>query len=53
MAANGEGWIASVGVGVPSMEVALTEGTPGLSPDDLQLPTLPPVDEEVSLQGEK
>lgn len=29
------------------MKAALTEGTPGLNPEDLQLPTLPPVDEEV------
>lgn len=38
----------SVKLGVPSMEAALMEGTPGLTPEDLQLPALPPVDEEVS-----
>jgi len=40
------GWIPSVSAGV-SAETALLEGTPGLTPDDVYLPTLPPVDEEV------
>lgn len=43
------GWIPSVAPGVPSMEVALSEGTPGLTPEDLRLPALPPVDEEVGV----
>lgn len=41
------GWIPSVTAGV-SAEAALSEGTPGLAPDDLHLPALPPVDEEVN-----
>jgi len=40
------GWIPSVSA-VVSAETALLEGTPGLTPDDVYLPTLPPVDEEV------
>lgn len=40
------GWIPSVSAGI-STETALLEGTPGLTPDDVYLPTLPPVDEEV------
>ncbi len=40
------GWIPSVSAGV-SADTALLEGTPGLTPDDVYLPTLPPVDEEV------
>lgn len=40
------GWIPSVATGL-SAEMALSEGTPGLTPDDLHLPALPPVDIEV------
>ena len=53
IAAIGAGWIPSVGIGVPTMEAVLTEGTPGLNPDDLQLPALPPVDEEVSCNDKR
>lgn len=39
---------ASTSTGV-STEVALAQGTPALTSDDLQLPALPPVDEEARI----
>eukprot|EP00752_Nemacystus_decipiens_P010794 g9601.t1 len=46
------GWIPSVTTGI-SAETALLEGTPGLTPDDLHLPALPPVDVEEEAARER